>query len=185
MRIVRRILLWGLGVFVGLPIVVIVLALIFAPSDQEADGPAASAPATPTATSEPTATPSASQVISEALGSSNREVDRVRVTVNETGFLLVEWAINDNLTEGMIKGGAKIDVLDMLEAVDRAGIAFTWITMHGTFPLTDAFGNTEETQVVRAIYMKDTVDRINFDGLLFDNVYRIADELGLHPVFKE
>jgi len=57
--------------------------------------------------------------IEKQLGSSNREdVKRVGYFSVETGpepQVFVEWAINDNLTEGLVKSGAQMDIADILD----------------------------------------------------------------------
>ena len=50
--------------------------------------------------------------------------------------------------------------------------------------MVDQFGNASETPVVEATFTKETIDRINFENFLTDNVYVIAEDTDLHPEFR-
>lgn len=131
--------------------------------------------------------------IDEALGDSNRDVEP-RFTVSRdtpsegVDELVIRWAINDNLTEGMIKTSAKIDATDILEVVaTQDGLEYDQVFLIGTFSMVDQMGNAEEDEVIMATYPRDTVRSINFDNFLHDNVWDIAnqDSLFIHPAFRE
>lgn len=146
--------------------------------------------ATPTATDRPTAVPqSAEEVVLEAVAArlrdGNRDVARVGQVSVSYGVIEVKWAINDNLTEGMIKDGAKLDIVDILKAVDGCGIEYELINVEGTFRMKDKLGNAAEQTVVWATYPAETVGRINWDGFVFDDVYDIASTYKLHPAMGE
>jgi hypothetical protein len=124
------------------------------------------------------------QAVADALGSSNRERERLNSVEYDGSQVTVMWAINDNLTQGFIKGGAKRDVVDILQTVAMSEMPFDAVTLRGTFPLVDEYGNSTETEVVRATYTRATVDRINWEGFIWENVYRIADDVQQHPTFR-
>lgn len=144
---------------------------------------------TPGPTSTPTNTPEPEvylrRQIEDALGSSNREVDRLVDFEIVTDVLVVRWAINDNLSEDLIKGGAKLDIVDILESIDDSGIDYSEVQLKGMFPLVDEFGNSTEVPVVEVSYLSDTVDKINWDNFLFENVYEIADRVIIVPAFRD
>ena len=151
-----------------------------APTEEPTDVPE------PTPTLEPEA--AVRQAITDALRDSNRDVERVSeisLTLDEPPQIYVLWAINDNLTEEMLKGGAKLDVTNMLEAIAESGFEYDSVLVEGTFSLIDQFGNTSEDKVVRALYQRETVDRINFDRFLHDDVYAIADDTAIHTLFQD
>ena len=156
----------------------------------------------PTATEGPTATPKPTRVptatasaqtrlqyaFEKSLGSSNRK-DVIRVAIYVTNYdppeVIISWAINDNLTEGLIRGSAKRDIALMLKTLDDSGIRFDSVRLTGSFSLADQYGKATEETVVKAVYKWDTVQRINWAGFLNDNVYAIADTLWLHRLFQE
>ena len=122
--------------------------------------------------------------IEGALSTSNRNVRRVSEARLQGERLFVHWAINDNLTAGMIRGGVRFDISRMLEVIADSSEPYTSVFLRGTFAMVDQFGNASETPVVEATFTKDTIDRINFENFLTDNVYVIADDTDLHPEFR-
>ena len=125
--------------------------------------------------------------LQNAIGPSNRDVERIiraDYSVDE-GRLTVQWSINDNLSEDFIRGGAKLDIVAMLEVLQVSGFEYSEVLFSGRFPLVDSFGNSEETQVVAARYARDDVNRINFEGFLFENAYDLTVDLYLHPTFRD
>ncbi len=151
--------------------------------------------AVPTNTIPPTLTPHPTNtlspeahlqaVVENALSSSNRDVARVADAKILLDTINIEWSINDNLTEDMIRSGAQLDAVDILEAIDSSTLEYNTINLIGTFPLVDVYGNSEETQVVWITYSFEAVDKINWSNFLYSNIYIIADSVNLHPVFQE
>ena len=86
--------------------------------------------------------------IARTLGTSNRGVQRVSVAQLQGERLFVQWAINDNLTAGMTRGGARSDIRDMLEVIADSREPYTSVFVRGTFALADQLGNESETNVV-------------------------------------
>lgn len=143
-------------------------------------------PPTETPTVTPTLSPDQALItrIEETLGTLNRDGPS-RVTVSLDGDVInVKIAIGDNLTEDLIKRGAKVDIKDTLKAVDDAGASFSLINIEGTFSLADKLGNASEETVVWATYDAATVSQVNWPNFLTDNVYDIAMTYKLHPVFQ-
>ena len=122
--------------------------------------------------------------IEEALRTSNRDVQRVSEARLQGQRLFVQWAINDNLTANMVRGGARIDIRDILEVIADGSEPYTSVFLRGTFAMVDRLGNASESPVVEATYTKETIDRINLENFLTDNVYVIAEDTDLHPEFR-
>ena len=125
-------------------------------------------------------------LIEKQLGSSNRDVPRVQDVYYGEGTIAVAWAINDNLTENLLRFGARSDVLDILQAVKASGLPFDVVNVAGTFSMMDVYGNTEESTVVQLRFTRATFDKLNLDNiLLVDTIYQAADSAGIHPEFRE
>ena len=118
------------------------------------------------------------------LGRSNRDLPRITEFMKAGNNLLITFTINDNITEGLIKTSAKIDVTKILKTVDSSGYDFDELVIFGSMSLVDKFGNTEEENVLKASYSSGTVDRVNWDNFQHYNVYAIADKTWLHPVMR-
>ena len=121
--------------------------------------------------------------IGSALGSSNRDVQRVSAARLQGERLFVQWAINDNLMSGMIARSARLDIRNMLEVIADSQEPYTSVLFRGTFSLVDQLGNASEDTVVEATFTKSVIDRINFENFLTDNVYAIAEETNIHREF--
>ena len=121
--------------------------------------------------------------ISSALGSSNRAVQRVSAARLQEERLCVQWAINDNLTSGMIARSARLDIRNMLEVITDSQEPYTSVLFRGTFSLVDQLGNASEDTIVEATFTKSVIDRINFENFLTDNMYAITKETNIHREF--
>ena len=151
------------------------------PTDTPAPMPS---PVPPTATPEPRAAVEA--LVKKTLGRSNRDVDRVGlVTLSADNWVTVEWAINDNLTSGMIKGSTTMDIAHVARALCEASFC-AGLTMRGSFSMVDVYGNVSEDVVVQIVLQPETLTKINW--ATFDhraNLYTVADTVKLHPAFQD
>ena len=119
--------------------------------------------------------------LEQALGSSNREMKRISVFTITDETIQIGWSINDNLTANLVKAGAREDVVDILRVVSESPAVRPTVEVVGVFPLVDQFGNSEDETVVVARYARETLQKINWDRFLRDNVYTVADAVVLDP----
>lgn len=124
--------------------------------------------------------------ITRALGSYNhRNVRRIH-GINVNGdFVLVKFSIGDSWTNSLIKFSAKSDIMEILQAVSKSQYPYNIIDINGTFALTDKYGNSEESIVVKATYRRSTVERINWSGFDLENIYKVGEDIWLHPAFRD
>jgi hypothetical protein len=54
------------------------------------------------------------------------------------------------------------------------------VNVIGMFPTNDGYGNTSNSAVVNVTYLKDVMDRINFDGYI-DDIWAIRSSGSIHP----
>jgi hypothetical protein len=151
---------------------------------------------TPAAALKATITPTADPMdalqadIEKELGTSNRDVPRVSDLYFDTttGELNLVIAANDNLTEDFIKIGIRSDIVDTLKTIQQSktSVPYKSVAVVVTFPLVDVYGASKETNVVIATYTRETLDRINWDNFLSDNIYEVAnqDSLYMHPSMR-
>jgi hypothetical protein len=148
----------------------------------------------PTHTPEPTATPtplpSFNDQVRNAIGavllSGNRDVERISIIeAEEGGRIYIQWTINDNFTEGLIKTGAKLDVKNMLKAIQDAGLSYSRVVVEGSFPLVDTLGNAKEVIVIHAEYPRELIDKINWANFRTDNVYVVGENVKIHRIFQD
>ena len=131
-------------------------------------------------------------LIAEALGSPNRDVSFLteepgkRVVLVENGNdLLVLVALNDNLSNRLIRSSAQRDTVRVAETMQQQADFNGTLTVSMYFPLVDQFGNAQETVVVTVSYTRDTLDRINFANLIRANIWDIADARQIHPTLQD
>ena len=191
--LIRRKALRKPGILSGVGFLIFVFALILTPSTDSDSQVQLNNKEQSVNITKPTPTPTPSdddvlaRIVTRTLGSSNREVERVKsITLDDLErHLVIEWSINDNITGGLRKSGTKRDVLGVLEAIRDSTIDFSQVTMRGSLRLVDVYGNANEGDVVRVSYDKDTMDRVNFDNVRTDNAWIIADESWIHPAFRD
>lgn len=151
-------------------------------------------------TEEPTNTPLPSEtpepleylenLVIDILGSSNRDVPRLSDFIWDTDSseIVVTFAGQDNFTDDMITRGIQMDIVDILHVIYASDtlLPYNSIAVVATFPLVDTYGNTEEANVVIATYSRETLDKINWDNFLTDNIFTVADQdtLFLHPALN-
>ena len=144
----------------------------------------------PTVTATATLSPQAhlEAIIAKALGASNREVDRgVSVDIIPTdkgNEVYVEWNINDNFSDASILRGALRDVLDIGEALKKSGLRITTLDLVGSFVMVDKYGNHSEDPVLTVTFEAETLSKINWDGMLIENVPNVADHIWVHAAFN-
>lgn len=171
--------------------------------EQPTEPPRATNTVGPTATPEPTETPaptdtpattlspvdSLQTAILEAIGEkNNRDLDKLttlEVTQFEPPIINIWFALDDNFSSNLIRVGALMDIENMLKAIDDSGMEYESVSIIGTFALSDQFGNSSESPVIRSRFTRETVDKINWDGFSRRNLPDIADDWWEHPAIQE
>jgi hypothetical protein len=146
---------------------------------------------TPKPTIRPTPIPSTmgrlESVLSNELRDSNRDVARVsEINKNEiTEQINITWTINDNLTEKLIRYGARKDIITILDTIYHSNVDFEEVFLSGTFSMVDQYGDSSEDIVIKALYTKSILDDINWDAeyILIDTIYDIALTSDVHKTF--
>lgn len=123
--------------------------------------------------------------VEEALGESNRDVPRIsELQIPPGGQIYIEWAIDDNLTEGLVKDTARLEATEILEVMQATDLEYKSVVLGGTFLLVDKLGNESEDRVVLAKFRRSLIERINFDNFIFKNVFELDDSSFVHPAFQ-
>lgn len=160
---------------------------VAATTESPAATPATEA-AAPTTQAAPTLTGPAlvKHDITDKLGKLNRAGKRIDYTAIKTGSNInVKFACNDNLTSGLIRAGCRDDVKQIIGVVKQdAHFRYADLAVLATFPLQDKLGNASEQVVIKAVYHRSTVNRINLDNLFGAQVIDAADTSFVHPTFQ-
>lgn len=118
--------------------------------------------------------------IGETAGKDRTSVHKIEVY----GDVANVWLnASENLTVNMTRKGMWLDTKKMLEEfAEIDGIELYQIVW--MLPLTDKFGNVEDSKVMSLDFPRATIDQINFDNLLTDNVPELADNYWEHNAIK-
>jgi hypothetical protein len=123
--------------------------------------------------------------VQEALGESNRDAERIGTFgAKPGGEVHIKWTIDENLTEGLTKDTLRLEATEILEAVSKSSFRFRTVLLEGTFPLVDKFGNESEEIVVRAVFTRNVVERINYENIAFKSILDLAGSSSVHPAFQ-
>lgn len=131
------------------------------------------------------------QAISEVLGDSNRDAQRLTKVSFVLDTVLVEWSINDSLTGDMIRTSARIDATKMLEVIHSTVPEYGLVSLIGSFSMQDAGGNVSEMPVMWLQIDKAAMDTINWqdedfvEAVLFQRLHLLASAFKLHPGFEQ
>lgn len=108
--------------------------------------------------------------------------DNVEANYEEgSDVLFVQFDIADNFSKGMIASGAQRDTMDLLEAVENSGLEYDKVFIQGDFPMGDEYGNVDDSMILNAGYMYETVGKINFDNItIADTIWDIRDQGMVH-----
>ncbi|RJN32931.1 PASTA domain-containing protein [Nesterenkonia natronophila] len=127
----------------------------------------------------------------EELAQEEAEEEQSDFTITQEGGdgwseTTVEFDIADNFTMNMIRNGARRDTLEAIEEALEEHPDSTRIVIEGSFPMTDQYGNTEDSVILRVFYDRETVDQINFDNVMVrDTIWEIRDGGMIHPELQE
>lgn len=101
------------------------------------------------------------------------------------GVVDARFAIRDNYTEQMIKDGARSDTIDILKYAKATYPDASAVNVQGTFPMTDPYGNTSTQVAIDLTYSRETLDKINFDGISKASIWEIRDNGFVLPAFQQ
>lgn len=126
--------------------------------------------------------------VADALGDLNRDGARLdQVTYwPDDGGVTVTYALNDNLSSGMIRTGAWGDNADIIRALRATGLKLGPLVTTGTFEMLDDLGNPlGERPVFTVEYSAKAVNQANLDNLPGDMLESAADNVTIHPALRD
>jgi len=88
------------------------------------------------------------------------------------------------LSVGMDKNAANSDVKEALEKI-QALEEIESVTFIGNGELVDEYGNSESEKILTYDFDRETMDKINYDNVVIDNIPDIATDYYQHPALFE
>jgi hypothetical protein len=99
-------------------------------------------------------------------------------------IVTAHFKIGEGFTNGLTKDGARIDTMNILKFAQAAYPNVAEVDVDGSADMVDQYGNTKGEQVVSLTYTRATLDKINWQGIDFKNIWNIADFAEVHPAFQ-
>lgn len=126
------------------------------------------------------------KIINDKLGKKNNlkknTINDIQYVASDKGAIIALNA-NENLTKNMTKKGmwmASKDILQPLSKVEGLDI----IIIHWYFPLIDTYGNEKDGIVMSFEINKETLNKINWDNFLTDNIPNVVNNYFEHQAFQ-
>lgn len=115
------------------------------------------------------------------------DADNVEANYEEdSGVLFIEFDITDSMTKGLTAKGAQDDTVALLEAADESGIEFDKVFIQGYFPMTDKYGETDDSMILNVGYTPNIIDQINFDApTIRDTIWDIREQGMVHQELED
>jgi len=141
----------------------------------------------PTQTAAPRSATKAKPIIPDAKAAVRKHLGErlIDYSYDPAGVIVVTWRIEVGLTDSLIRASARRDAAEILRRANGSSTGFNTITMLGIYALEDSFGNREDATVVALTFKRMTINKINWDNFLPENIYDIADEAKIHPAFDQ
>lgn len=98
--------------------------------------------------------------------------------VPDNNFSLIKFKGSENLSNNMTIKGMYLDIFNILKAIQP--IIDTDVDFNVVYPLQDKYGNAEDEIVMKATFTNKTIQKINFDNVLWENTPDLADEWWNH-----
>ncbi|WP_240678707.1 hypothetical protein [Bacillus cereus] len=99
-------------------------------------------------------------------------------------IVLVTTEAKESATQNYTRKGMWIDTIYILKDLkDEKEISE--ITFFYKYPLVDAYGNEKKDNVMKLQFNRETLDKINYDNLLHDNLPKIANQYWEHPALTK
>lgn len=105
-------------------------------------------------------------------------------TGDPTGAMTASFDIPQNLTEGLTKDSGRYKTIEVLEYSKKTYPGASQVNIVGSYPLTDAYGNTATKVAINLVYSRSTLDKINFAGVDKDKIWELADSGFVVPAFQ-
>lgn len=109
------------------------------------------------------------------------------VVTKKGGVITASFPIQDNFSMRLIQVGAQSATVDILRAAsEHAPAKYDKVLVLGGMDMQDAYGEvTEGQKVLQAEYEKATVEKINYDNVISENIWELRDFGFVHQVLRE
>ena len=187
-----------IGLMAGAAVAALALAGCAPSTDATASTePAAAATGAPAVSSAPAASPAASvaspqdavqAAVVGALGDLNRDGQRVASVVYDepSGDTVVTYALNDNLSAGLLRTAAWHDSADIIQALRSTGVPLGQLVTVGTMAFETQDGSPlGERPIATITFDAAAVTSAQVDGLPADALEALASDVEYAPALRD
>jgi len=124
----------------------------------------------------------------EVFGVDNLQVEVVDMSpIGVDGYdVYLTWKLSNGWSDEQFNRSARFAVRNILVAFNESDIVnYNELILFADAELVDKFGNVSTDRVLKAVYHKDLVSRINPDYFVSSDVFAITDNYWLHPVLRD
>ncbi len=101
------------------------------------------------------------------------------------GCVIAEFPVRDQLTMNMTRDRLVLDMAAIAKAGYGSQYPVERLSLLGTFPLKDAYGNTKEGLVARVILPRPAYEKINWESFNVYDLFQIGEDPYLHPELQK
>ncbi|MCC2351993.1 hypothetical protein [Bacillus pacificus] len=119
-----------------------------------------------------------------------KKVESVKVNDNlgtedpNDKIVLITTEAKENISANYTKKGMWIDTISILKDLkDENNISE--IAFFYKYPLVDQYGNEKKDNVMKITLNRETLDKINYDNFLHDNLPKVANQYWEHPALSK
>jgi len=109
---------------------------------------------------------------------------RIHVVGDGSRVAEVQFAISERSFRSMIARTARADITDLIEAIYGSTLEYDYIAILGSYSMQDVYGNSDEAVVVRTVFAKSELLKVNWGSFDSENVYKIADSQVINSSFR-
>lgn len=99
-------------------------------------------------------------------------------------IVLITAEAKENVSANYTKKGMWIDTISILKDLKNekniSEIAFFY-----KYPLVDQYGNEKKDNVMKITLNRETLDKINYDNFLHNNLPKVANQYWEHPALSK
>lgn len=100
----------------------------------------------------------------------------------EEGIININAQIGSNLTTSMAVRGFELKIIELAEGLSDEN--FNSLLVTGYTDFVNQYGNEENSRGYFVELPKETIDKINFDNFILDNLDSISNQYWVHPALE-
>lgn len=129
---------------------------------------------TPVPTNAPASAPSIRDIVTSQIDKDHllREVDTPDYNHPKQTLVLIDFRAKDNLTQGLVATGIKLDIFNMMKALYTSGRPIGRVVISAWTPYQNTYGKAAWCASGSVVLTKGTADQIAWDNITSDDLWQ-------------